>query len=165
MQSWEATKRRLLSQLENESGDFSADERLTVEGAIRITDEVVHQRDQEIAALKEQLARQSGQLSEASAAASTMEGVFSQDDVIQHERERLVALEHEWGEKVRQAEVELSVERANIARERATLNEKIRALEAQSDQPAAEKEPTTKAAKAKRRELRWLDRLGLKDQQ
>ena len=121
------------------------------------------QRDQEIAVLKEQLAKQSGQLSEASAAAASMEGVFSQDDVILHERERLVELEHEWADKVRQAEVELSVERANLARERAALKERIRALESQDEKPA-EKEPPTKASKPKKPTRRWLERLGLKEQ-
>jgi hypothetical protein len=53
-EDWESTKRRLLAQLEGDEGQpqaarLSDDDRLTVEGAIRITDDMVHQRDREIA--------------------------------------------------------------------------------------------------------------------
>ena len=62
-EDWESTKRRLLAQLEGDEDlpaaqRMSEDDRLSVEGAIRITDDMVQQRDREIAELKQQLAEQ-----------------------------------------------------------------------------------------------------------
>ncbi len=80
---WNATKSRLNALLNQEGeGDefFDANDRLTVEGAIRITDEIVAQRDQEIEALKEQLAQQATTEAATSAAASSEnEQLFDQD--------------------------------------------------------------------------------------
>src|SRR5262249_4397111 len=56
---WESTKKRLLAELENDANQpadkatMSEDERLTVEGAIRITDQMVIERDQQIEELRQ----------------------------------------------------------------------------------------------------------------
>jgi len=82
------------------------------------------------------------------------------DAVIQRERERLEQLQEQWREKLRKAEVELSVERAKLARRHAELEERAKAgvaetpLEAGEEANAAEKVEQSVGG-------RWLARLGL----
>ena len=65
-------------------------------------------------------------------------------------------LEGQWREKLRQAEIDISVERAKLARERSDLDAKLRSFEdAGGDAPNGT--PTPKQSG------RWLSRLGLKD--
>jgi DNA repair exonuclease SbcCD ATPase subunit len=168
IKDWEATKRHLMSALdqEGEEGEsLNTNDRLTVDGAIRITDEIVAQRDIEIGMLKDQLAQCNGNANDAAAGASSNEQIFNQDEVIRQERERLAALKQELREKLRQAEVELSVQRAGVARERAELQERLRALEADRDAVAAQqsRNPALPADKSKKPARRWLERMGLKE--
>lgn len=170
-QDWESTKRRLLAQLEGESqqeGGLGAEERLTVEKAIRSTTEALGQRDREITELKERLAQKPSQATaESQAVRSAAEAdVLDGDALVQEERKRLSALQDEWQSKLRQAEVEISVQRARLARERAELDEKLRTIEAQksamtpSGSGSDAKSPDQSSGKPARR---WLSRLGLKE--
>ncbi len=118
---WETTKKRLLAELDADASastgkQLSEDDRLSVEGTIRITDEMIEQRDHEIAQLKQMLSDQSAQTAAADAQAAAHSAAdmaaIDQDEVIHQERERLAVLEKEWHEKMRQAEVEISVQRA-----------------------------------------------------
>jgi hypothetical protein len=71
-------------------------------------------------------------------------------------------LRQEWEEKLRRAEVDISVERAKIARDQVALQEKLQELaEAQARQADAQGEGNSKSGKQPRG--RWLARLGLKD--
>jgi hypothetical protein len=170
---WETTKKRLLEELEEDatqtdSTGLGEDDRLSVEGTIRITDEVIAQRDQEIADLKQQLSLQTGQPTAAdrhAASAAAEVEVLDRDEVIRQERERLAALQHEWQEKLRQAEVEISVQRAKIARQRTELEEKQRVLEAEKAMLAGQQTPgqPTAANAPKKPGQKWLSRLGLKE--
>ncbi len=85
------------------------------------------------------------------------------DELIIQERERLQHAQEEWREKLRQAEVEISLERARIARERTELQEKQHALEKQAAQQAPPSSDGKTAEKLGSRG-RWLTRLGLKDE-
>ncbi len=165
---WNATKSRLTALLNQGEQDESIDanDRLTVEGAIRITDDIVAQRDEEIVALKEQLAQQSGEPAEPGAAAASNDQLFNQDDIIRQERERLAALNQELREKLRQAEVDLSVQRAGLARERAQLQEKLRIVETEREELAAQQpvNPAAAGGKPKKPARRWMERMGLKEQ-
>src|SRR5690606_5828614 len=121
--SWEATKKRLLAELQGDAtgpAPLSEEDRLTVEGAIRITDEAVAQRDQEIAELKEKLAQLSKAKPTTSVGSSSTSGSTAgdADPETADQRQRLRELEQEWSEKIRKAEVELSIERAKFARQR-----------------------------------------------
>jgi len=71
-------------------------------------------------------------------------------------------LQTEWEGKMRTAEVEISVERAKLARERSDLEEKLRVLEERSATMGAQTPAANAAAKEPKRG-RWLERLGLKD--
>ncbi len=165
---WNATKSRLTALLDQREQDESIDanDRLTVEGAIRITDDIVAQRDEEIVALKEQLAQQFGEPAEPGAAAASNDQLFNQDDIIRQERERLAALNQELREKLRQAEVDLSVQRAGLARERAQLQEKLRIVETEREELAAQQpvNPAASGGKPKKPARRWMERMGLKEQ-
>jgi hypothetical protein len=81
--------------------------------------------------------------------------------LIRDERENLRRQQEEWREKLRRAEVEISVERAKFARERIELDERIRNFEEQLS-AAPSGEPNEQDNKAPRGN--WLSRLGLKDE-
>jgi hypothetical protein len=174
---WESTKKRLLASLDDDVGTPGAmrkEDRLTVEGAIQITDDIVRQRDAEIEELRAQLGTQGSaggttsgdELDGSSAQADpAVAAALDQDEIIRQERERLKSLETEWEEKVRVAEIELSVHRAKISRERVELEEELRRLEEakeslKAEQAACVGQPAGKARKPARK---WLERLGLKD--
>lgn len=150
---WEAQKRRLLASLEGEGEPTTPqrrEERSTIEGTIRITDEVVAEKDRLIAELREQLAQ--AQAGGGPPAAPADEPSLSDDARFEAERQRLADLEHEWCEKLRAAELELSVERAKIAREQAELADTRAELE------SLRGSTPTDDGKGQRR---WLDKLGL----
>jgi chromosome segregation ATPase len=157
---WEAQKQRLLASLEADSDDEEAvAERTSIEGTIRITDQIVAQKDQQIAELERQIA----ELSELSAAGSTSSAaaeLLDRDEVIRQEREKLAEAQAEWRKKIGQAEIDISVERAKIARERAVLEEKVRQFQLEQERLAANQESSDPSKPARGR---WLARLGLKD--
>jgi hypothetical protein len=166
---WESQKQRMLQQLESD-GDSSdrqrPQDRLTIEEAIRTTDQAIAEKDKEIAELqaefKRRLAGQSGTAKDDGA--PNVAELLDQDEVIRNERENLRRMQEEWRERVRQSEVETSVERAKIARERVVLEDRIRALEAERAEFMAIRGEENGADKAKSRPRgRWLARLGLKE--
>jgi hypothetical protein len=163
---WEAQKRQLMARLE---ADFDEDDeedqadRLTVEGAIRITDQVVADKEREIAELKKQLKAAANTADEATAGfgdvavgAAAIADMLDQDDLIKQERENLKRLQDQWQEKLRKAEIDISVERAKIGRERAEMVEQLENLAAQKLSASSDEEPEKVRG-------RWLSRLGLKD--
>ena len=103
-EDWEATKRRLLAELDSDqptAKQMTQEDRLTAEGAIRITDSIVSQRDAEIADLKHQLAQlQMNQSNPIYNPQSAADEVLEQDELVRQERERLESLENEMKEKV-----------------------------------------------------------------
>jgi hypothetical protein len=161
---WEAEKRRILAALEEEGdGDDQAqrEERLKLAEVVQTTGEVIAAKDRTIGELSTRLEEQSGHAAEMARAALPVEQTMTKDAALREERERLKLLQGQWQEKIRQAEVELALERAKIARQRADLeghaptaadgaSEPPRASD--TDQPA---EPTTRR--------RWMARLGLTD--
>lgn len=126
---WESQKRRLLAALEGEGeGQIDAprrEERAAIHGTIQITDSVVAEKDAEIRRLREQL-ESVGDIEPVSAVEAA---VLDNDEIIRAERERIAKLEEEWREKIRAAELEMSVERAKIARAQSELAEQQMELE------------------------------------
>jgi chromosome segregation ATPase len=149
---WEAQKQRLLASLEGE-GPVTPErrtEQASIEGTIRITDEVVAQKDREIEALRQQLDE---------ASSPSVEQVVDADESIRSERERLAALEAELNEKLRVAEMELSVARAKLARQESELEKQRSELEAYKKAgPTPAGSGAIAQAPPKRR---WLNKLGL----
>lgn len=161
---WETQKKRLLQQLESDidtSQPEQAKEKLRIEEVIRTTDRVVAEKDREIEELKQQIA----ELSAAQPVAEAQPSVHAADieEAVRAEKEQLNKLQEEWREKLRKAEVEISIERAKLAREKLQLEDKLRTVGTQGGAAAEESTKTddtnTKAGSGTRG--RWLTRLGL----
>jgi chromosome segregation ATPase len=149
---WEAQKLRLLASLEGEESPTPErrKELTRIEGTIRITDEVVAEKDRTIEALQQRLQEAGGRSSD--------DQVVNSDEQICAERARLAALELEINEKLRKAELELSTSRAKLARQEAEL-EKLRGdLEVFKQAGIA---PSTAGGPPSHPRRRWLDKLGL----
>ena len=126
---WESQKQRLLAKLESdfdEDDPRQSEDRLTVEGAIRITDQVVcekehllSERDREIRELQQLLNDQASSIGNVAVGTSAIADILDQDDLIQEEQRELKFQQEQLQEKLRKAEIDISVERAKLARERA----------------------------------------------
>jgi len=158
---WEAEKQRILDSLESdydEENEEEAAEKLKIEEVLQTTESSLSEKDREIEELKHLLENQSGNLDSMAVGAAALGEMLDQDAVVVEERERLKAMQEESQEKLRKAEIEISVERAKIARDRAEIEEKLRILEEQGGgQQDGGKQPE-KPVRG-----RWLERLGLKD--
>jgi hypothetical protein len=170
--SWEERKAAILAQLQREDGDdqLTPSERLSMERLVDRTDREIARRDEEIADLRQLLEQQSATIEQArggdavAVGAAAFAQLFDSDEIIREEREKLKSIQLEWQDKLRRAEIELSVERAKLTRERRELEQKQADLEEQlhhfrKQQPAAA-ETTAASAPPKRR---WLSQLGLGD--
>ena len=124
---WESQKRRLLASLE-ENADapetpVEKQQRITIEGTIEMTDAVVAEKDRQIAELQAQLAAAGDGTVGDAEHTRKMNDLVEADEVIAEHRKRVRELEREMQEKLRAAELELSVERAKMARQKAELDE------------------------------------------
>lgn len=161
--NWEVEKQRILAALEadfEEENENDREEKLKIEDVIRKTDLVINEKNREIGELRELLASQTNNIGSMAVGAAALGQILDTDAVIQEERINLARLQEEWCEKLRHAEIEISLERAKIARERSQLDEKLRALQQQCvDLAAADQgnEP------AKPTRGRWLAKLGLSE--
>ncbi len=162
---WEASKRQLLASLESDNDDSEErqNDRLEIEEVVRKTDEALVEKQREIDELKSKLGSADDSLGEFRAAAANREEIYDKDDGVQEERDRLRKLQEEWEGKLRQAEIDMSMQRAQIARARAELEERQRALDEQGAPQAghAHSDGGNKSKKAPRG--RWLSRLGLSE--
>lgn len=165
---WEAQKRKMLASLDDDYSEESEQDRhdrMAIEDTIRITDQALAQKDQEIYELKDLLQNQSSNLGSVAVGAAAIAQLLDQDELITQERERLRVSQEEWREKLRAAEVELSVERAKIARERMMLEDKFRQFEEQAANrgPADTGQGQAGAGDDGKGKRRWLSRLGIRD--
>jgi hypothetical protein len=133
-------------------------ERATIASTIEMTDAVVAEKDQLIAELKAQLDAAGDNKSAAADAEREAEvnKLLDTDAVIAEHRGKIALLEQEMEGKLRAAELELSVERAKIARHRAELEELRIELESQRQQGTHDSPANPGAPKR-----RWLSKLGL----
>lgn len=161
---WEAEKRRILAALEAEAENDPSPERtaeqVRIQDVIKQTEAALAAKDEEIAELRKLLEDQATNIGSVAVGAAALERFLDQDEVIRQQREHLRQLEEEWKDKLRKAELEVSLERAKIARERAVLEEKQREL----DQRLAKLEgskPQESEDNSKPSRGRWLSRLGL----
>jgi len=156
--SWEAMKLKMLANLEGEGDDVDEErreERATIEDTIRITDEVLARRDRELVELKSRLAEVAYAPPDRN---ESVEQLIDADEIIAEHRARIAQLEIEITNKLREAELELSVERAKITRETAHLAE----LKADIDAHRASGGDVHAApGTAQQPKRRWLSKLGL----
>ncbi|TWU47620.1 hypothetical protein Poly51_54210 [Rubripirellula tenax] len=83
------------------------------------------------------------------------------DELVLQERNRLQLLQAEWEEKFRRSEIEASLERAKLSRERQELSNKTAQLEEQIEHLRRETRQTEETGSGNSR--RWLVKLGLSD--
>ncbi len=161
--TWEQRKEALLQQLEAEThAETPCDPRkvLEIEKIIEQTQSEIERRDQEIADLKTLIEQQSIAHDGMSIGVAAIAEMIESDSLIVSERLRLKELRDEWEQKQRQAEIEMSMERAKLARERLELQEKTRSYDDDNPPQTPEEINATKASKRGR----WLARLGLRDE-
>ena len=158
---WAAQRARLVAMLEQEDGDGPLDaarkkERASIQSTIETTDRILAEKEREIAQL--QSARQSQDRSDrADDTARDAEQCLNADELIAAERRRLATLQAELEGKLRAAELELSVERAKLAREQSALKERLFDLQKIESQAGPAAEPVDH----KQPRRRWLSALGL----
>ncbi len=161
---WETEKQRILAILEADSDSNDpklSTERLRIEEVLRTTERVLAEKDREIADLKRQLEKLPSGIESGVSAAPVSNPAIDGDAVVQEERERLRQLQMQWQEKLSQAEIEISMERAKLARQRSELEEQMRLVESNATQGAGAATAAGHAASPARG--RWLSRLGLTD--
>jgi hypothetical protein len=165
--NWAQQKAKMLASLETDmagSDQQSIDDRLTVEGAVRITDEVVADKDRELVQLRRQMEDLKSQRTTANTHDDAVAAILDHDAVIAAERERLRKLQESILEKQRTAEVELSMERAKLARQRVEMEDRVHAMESDIAHRQANNASGDNSAPVSRSlRGRWLARLGLKD--
>jgi chromosome segregation ATPase len=158
---WEAQKRRLLASWEadDDDGEAAVAERITIEGTIQITDQIVSQKDQEIFELKRLIGVKS-EIAVLPAHNAAAAEILDRDELVRQELERLRLVQAEWREKIGGAELDISMERAKLARDKSELEEKMRLYQREQQSRADDEGPPDAG---KRPRGRWLARLGLKD--
>lgn len=161
--NWEAEKRRILAALEEDDSEEEerVAERIKMHEVLQVTERALQEKDRELAEIRKVLEEQSNNLGGLAVGAAALGEIFDQDALIREERENLKRLQQQWEDTLRQAEVDISVERAKLARERQEIEEKLRAYEKLAGKP--EVDATAAESGEKRVRGRWLARLGLKD--
>lgn len=160
---WEQRKVELLQQLEAEShSDTPIDpgKALEIERIIEQTTSEIERRDIEIFELKTLIEQQSIAHDGMSIGVAAIAEMIESDAMIIAERLRLKELRDDWEQKQRQAEIEMSMERAKLARERLAIQEKTQVYE-DNNPPQTDEE---KLIGKTRTRGRWLARLGLRDE-
>jgi chromosome segregation ATPase len=158
---WESQKRRMLASLEGDDGgdadEGSQKERASIENTIEMTDAVVAEKDREIELLRSQLVDAASEKTDTGQQhRQQLDDMLNADEIVVAHRKRISQLEREMEDKLRAAELELSVERAKMAREKSELEELRNDLESRR----ASHDPSTGTpGNAPRR--RWLSKLGL----
>jgi hypothetical protein len=157
---WESEKRRILAALESDLDENDSEqraERLKIEDVLQTTERVIAEKDREIQELKQRLEQSAG-TGPLDQMAAAMEQTLENDIIIQQERERLRQLEEQLQSRLCRAEIEISLERAKLARERAEIEERLRAAGLDASKPAGDANATASEQPARGR---WLSRLGL----
>ncbi len=160
---WEAQKRAFLAQLESEEAadEDRASELMSIREVIAVTDKALASKDAEISELQQLLAQQSENLGGVAVGAAAIEEILNHDELIQQERESLESMKAEWREKLGKAEIEISIERAKIAREKKELEAEIEKLQEERKQIIEEVSSSENADPAQKN--RWFARLGLEN--
>lgn len=161
--TWEQRKEALMKQLDAETQSdepCDPDKILEIQSIIQKTDAEIHRRDQEIQDLRYLLEQQAIAQNGMAIGVAAVAEMIESDAMIIAERLRLQEMQQDWEKKQRQAEIEMSLERAKLARERLELQEKSRVFEADHPPETAEEKSATK----ERGRGRWLARLGLRDE-
>ena len=158
--SWDEQKALLLAQLECEDESHALDpqQRMDVQQIIARTQIEIDRRDAEIVELRRLLTEQATAGSSVAIGAAAVAELLDHDDLIKEERENLRRLQEQFQKRLREAEVELSIERAKLARQRTELEEQQHTLQRQQESAPSRGEETHGKGTS-----RWLTRLGLSE--
>ncbi len=162
---WEAQKRRLMAQLAEDDADNDPPAqalRLQIEEIIQQTDAAILAKQAEIDELRQQLAERPVATVPVSAPDNRAD-LFDADELIRQERARLAELDTQLQQQLRQAEIELSLHRAQIARATAGLTERERQFEERRKTQGDSHSGAAAETKGRNRPRRWLARLGLSE--
>ncbi len=156
--SWDDRKKLLMIELDgetngNESQDHGVSDPDALAHLIQSSQIEIERRDREIEELKKLLASQSNTISAGVSMEAERSKVLDADEIIQQERGRLRTIQAELDDKLRKAEIDLSLERARLARDRQLVEERQQALKNQT----AEADSNTPGVKKRN----WLASLGL----
>ena len=156
--SWDDRKKLLMMELDGETTgtelqDHGVSDPDALAHLIQSSQIEIERRDREIEELKKLLATQSNTISEGVSMEAERSKVLDADEIIQQERGRLRTIQAELDDKLRKAEVDLSLERARLARDRQLVEERQQALKNQT----AEADTSTPGVKKRN----WLASLGL----
>lgn len=161
--SWEERKKLIMRQLEEDSFDEEGGNepertarRLEIEHVVLATQAEIARRDAEIAELQAIIEQQSDTRQGVAIGAAAFAQAFESDEMIQQERQKLKEIQLQWQDKLRQAEIDVSLERAKLARERTQLEQELE--ETKREKAALTSDP----AQSKKR--KWLEHLGLRDE-
>lgn len=180
--SWEERKELIFQQMENETFDANAfvesladsrdDASLdavespqqfveTLQRNLEQAEESLASRESEIQELRNLLDQQSETRSGGVAiGAGAIAEMIDNDELVREERKRLQVLQAEWEEKLRQREIEASLERARLSRERQELAHKTADLELKLSEV---KRMLKRSPEMQREGRRWLAELGLSE--
>jgi chromosome segregation ATPase len=170
---WEAQKRRMLAQLESDFDDTDPAQkagRMDLEAAMKLTDEAIAAKDKEVSDMRRELdelkgllENQSSSIGQFAVGASAFAELLDKDELVRSERESLHQMQENLREQLKKAEIDISMERAKIARERAEVDELLHALHQEKAQQVASAPPAGGDKGKKPARGRWLSRLGLSD--
>jgi outer membrane murein-binding lipoprotein Lpp len=169
--SWAERKQLMLDQMEAET--FDAEEFVTsldnessvdadhvenpAEFVNRLSNELAR-REEEVHELQHLLKQQSETREEGvSIGAAGIAEMLDSDELVREERARLQELQDQWEEKFRQAEIEASLERAKLSRERRELAAKQSKLEAELESARLQSQRENEKGAPRK----WLSQLGL----
>ncbi|MFN7877161.1 MAG: hypothetical protein ACK5PB_17715 [Pirellula sp.] len=162
--SWEDRKQALLQMLEEQDQQelSSAENVIEMKQILEETSVQIQIREKEIADLRSLLEQQSIAANGFAVGAAAVANLVDADEIVAEERQRLKEMQLQWEQKQRQGEIEMSLERAKLARERLEIHDKLQQLEAERDRVKRAAENASQLSPAPHKG-RWWARLGLKD--
>jgi DNA repair exonuclease SbcCD ATPase subunit len=172
--SWEERKLLIFQQMEAETFDANAFTDSLAESAnpSELVDQLrtelnrrnaeLDDRNQQINELRHLLEQQAETRANGLAiGAAAIAQMLDDDELVREERERLQHLQVEWEEKFRQQEIELSLERARLSRDRQELSKKLKHLEFQLAEQEVVKAERKQKAEPAIGTRRWMAELGI----
>jgi len=166
--TWEQRKKLIMKQFEDETAaevhTEQSHNRIEIEDVLRTTQAEIDRRDNEIAELKSIVEQQSNTHEGVAIGAAAIAQMLDSDELVKLEREKLAAIQCECEGKIREAEIQISTERAKLSRERADLESQTRILAEQTVNLPPRSNSIAETKVDGKPVRRWLEHLGLRDQ-
>ncbi len=165
--TWEQRKKLIMKQFEDESAaenhTESSRNQIDIEEILCTTQAEIDRRDAKIAELKAIVEQQSNTHEGVAIGAAAIAQMLDSDELVKLEREKLAAIQREWEGKLREAEIQISTERAKLSRERAELESQSRILAEQAVNLPTQSNSVRETKIDGKPVRRWLEHMGLRD--